>query len=360
MGSFLERSDIEVASKIGKIILLVFSFVYLFVAFIMFSNEHIFPAYIDVFLALFYAYSYLRISIKQINHIVFSLHFVCIIYAIFMVFYFGWGFGAQYFIIPCIAFCYVGQIQKRIFIYSIAIFEMLVFEFLYFFMEFKGYSLNNVLYIDGVDYNRVFYTIHSFTVCVIIICVMFFLKVKINKTIANKEIANDLLNVNASKDSLTNLLNRWAFVERIKVIKVNTPIHFAIIDIDFFKNINDTYGHSCGDDVLIRFATLVNDTFSKHTDMIARWGGEEFLVFAHSCDNETFYGLCEKFQNDLSNISFAKAGFKVSASIGCLHINKPFYYDKFSKYISDVDSLLYLAKNNGRNKIESKVIQNYE
>ncbi|WP_267524274.1 GGDEF domain-containing protein [Campylobacter sp. MG1] len=356
MGSFLENDDIEVAGRIGKFILLIFTFVYFLLAVLMLYNNHIFPACVNSSLALIYAYSYRQILTHQINSIIFSLHIVCILYAIFMVFYFGWSFGAQYFIIPCIAFCYVGKIQSRKLIYSIAILEMLIFELLYFFMEFKKYSLNNIFYINSMNFNVVFYITHSFIVCVIMIFVVYFLKVRKNRAIIIRENINELLRVSASTDPLTHLLNRWAFMERIKFINNHQPIHFALVDIDFFKKVNDTYGHNVGDEVLKTVAILINERFSKYTDMISRWGGEEFLIFAHSSNIDVFYNVCEEFRQELSNKKFAIEELNVSVSIGCMHIDGCFSYDNFDNYMKEVDKLLYLAKNSGRNRIERKVI----
>ncbi|MBZ7984891.1 GGDEF domain-containing protein [Campylobacter sp. Cr9] len=354
MNSILSSEDIVIASKIGKYILAIFSLLYLTLSAFFAYTGHTFPMYINLFLAFIYICFFIRQKTIGLNSIAYVVHCVCVIYSVFMVYYFGWSFGAQYYLIPCIAFCYVGKFDNKITIYSIAILESIIFELLYFFMEVQHFSLSNELVIYGKNINGVFYIIHSFVACVTIILVMYFVKVKAYKTIELKENINEALSINASTDPLTYLLNRWAFMEKVHLIKYKKPFHFAIIDIDFFKKVNDTYGHSVGDEVLRVTASCIKSNFSKYTDMIARWGGEEFLIFALGCSNEEFYEACNKFRLDLNNSKFCGGDFKVSASIGCLHIDNDFSYVDFDKYIKEVDDLLYKAKNSGRNRIVSK------
>lgn len=351
MGSFLSEEDLLVANKVGRYVLVLFSTIYLAVALLMFNTGNYYPFYVNLFLAFLYIYVFLNMKRLNLNHIVYTIHLVCIVYAIFMVLYFGWNYGAQYFLIPCIAFCYVGQFDNKKTVYFLAILESIIFELLYLFMEVKGYSFNTELVVFNQSANGIFYIIHSLIACFVIMIVMYFLKIKANKVIEKKEIINEALNINASTDPLTYLLNRWAFMEKIHLIEYKKPFHFAIIDIDFFKKVNDTYGHSLGDEVLRIAASCIKANFSKYTDMIARWGGEEFLILAFGCSEEEFYKACDNFRNDFNQTKLCGGELKVSASVGCLHINKDFYYTDFDTYIKNVDELLYNAKNSGRNKV---------
>ncbi|MBT0881910.1 GGDEF domain-containing protein [Campylobacter sp. RM12640] len=357
MGSFLDQDDLVVAKKIARYILIIFSTLYFLLSILMGWLGHNYPMFVNLFLACIYLYSLKKLDLLEVNSLVYTVHFVCIVYAIFMVLYFGWSFGAQYFLIPCIAFCYVGQFENRKIIYTLAIFESIVFELLYIFMEVNKYTLQNQLYVLGYNINGIFYIIHSLFACLTIIIVMYFLKIKVYKTIETKENVNEVLSINASTDPLTYLLNRWAFMEKIHLIQYKKNFHFALIDIDFFKKVNDTYGHSVGDEVLRVTASCIKLNFSRYTDMIARWGGEEFLVFALGCSEEEFYEACNNFRKELKNNKFCAGDFTISASVGCLHVNGDFSYSNFDNYIKKVDELLYMAKNSGRNRIEAKRIE---
>lgn len=355
MGNFLSDNDIQIARKAGKAILISFGLIYFFLSLLMFVFNHMLPAFVNLFLSFVYLLTYKKSDENIINSIVVAIHFVCTIYVIFMVSYFGWGFGAQYFLIPCIAFCYVGQFKNKMNAYILAIIESIIFELLYFFAEVKKYSLNNQIYFNGYYLNDFYYVFHSFSACLVIVGVMYVLKVKISSVITKKENINDILSVNASTDPLTHLINRWAFMEKIRNVKNDSNFHFIIMDIDFFKKINDTYGHSVGDEVLKVTSSLIKKNFSQYTDMIARWGGEEFLIYASDCSADEIYKACDDLKKDLLNNSFNNGSFYATVSVGCVSINGNFVYDKLESYIKKADDLLYIAKNNGRNRLEREI-----
>lgn len=81
----------------------------------------------------------------------------------------------------------------------------------------------------------------------------------------------------AHVDMLTGLCNRRYFYERISELKDSTPVSLVLIDVDNFKSINDTYGHNVGDRVLQQFAEILRSN-TRNSDIVARWGGEEFAV----------------------------------------------------------------------------------
>ena len=126
----------------------------------------------------------------------------------------------------------------------------------------------------------------------------------------------------------------------------------AFIDIDHFKNINDTYGHNIGDECLVDVANVIADMCRRDTDIVARYGGEEFLLFFAS----------DKPQQDLDHIKSIHQAIEkrqkiytgnliqLTVSIGVVKV-----VDNFSKSIVDLISLadkqLYLSKDNGRNQI---------
>lgn len=161
------------------------------------------------------------------------------------------------------------------------------------------------------------------------------------------------------RDTLTGLLNRKTF--EVKINKVLSQMHqaakrkddkagqlyfLAIFDIDYFKKVNDEFGHLIGDEVLLMVSQLMTQTF-RDTDLIFRFGGEEFLgVF--ECSSPADIGqILERFRKKVSRFEFPQVG-KVTISSGYTMISAD---DGSSRIIDRADLALYYAKNNGRNRI---------
>lgn len=162
----------------------------------------------------------------------------------------------------------------------------------------------------------------------------------------------------ADYDQLTNLYNRHAFLQLsgmvINEVKSNNgKYNLAILDIDHFKNVNDTYGHNAGDLVLQQFADILRALSNKDI-VVGRWGGEEFVII--TSDNikyNEFTSMMEKLRIRVSKYKFKidnKKTIKITTSIGSTFSNN---YDEIQKVIKNADDNLYKAKNSGRNKLIS-------
>lgn len=156
-------------------------------------------------------------------------------------------------------------------------------------------------------------------------------------------------------DPLTGLYNRRHFedcVERefLRSKRYKNSLSFAIIDIDFFKKINDTYGHSCGDFVLKEVAYKILQTFRK-TDMVFRYGGEEFTVIITETPMEKAVIPLERLKKAICESEFLYHGqiIKLSVSIGLSEINNN--TQTVHELFESADKALYEAKKNGRNQI---------
>lgn len=152
-------------------------------------------------------------------------------------------------------------------------------------------------------------------------------------------------------DKLTGTYNRIKIDEclEIEAKRYNRYDHefgIIIIDIDFFKKVNDTYGHQAGDKVLQEFANLIKDNIRK-TDVLGRWGGEEFVVICIEIDKQNLLLLAEKLRNKIQEYDFYKAGRK-TASFGVTMYKKN---EKIENFINRADTALYEAKKTGRNKV---------
>ncbi|WP_371196367.1 diguanylate cyclase [Glaciecola sp. SC05] len=129
------------------------------------------------------------------------------------------------------------------------------------------------------------------------------------------------------------------------------PYCVAILDLDFFKKINDTYGHQKGDEILKQTAKLAQDSFRK-TDSLGRIGGEEFLFIFPDTPLGQGHRLLEKYSEQLLNVAkHANISQATTASIGLV---QPEENEAASSIISRADRALYKAKNNGRNQIVSE------
>lgn len=155
-------------------------------------------------------------------------------------------------------------------------------------------------------------------------------------------------------DPLTGLYNRRHFedcLERefLRSKRYKSDLSFAIIDIDFFKKINDTYGHSSGDYVLKEVAYLILQTFRK-TDMVFRYGGEEFAVIITETPLDKAVIPLERLRISVSENTFKYNGeqINVTISIGVSGVNED--TESVHQLFENADKALYMAKENGRNQ----------
>lgn len=155
-------------------------------------------------------------------------------------------------------------------------------------------------------------------------------------------------------DYLTQLSNRRAFHEEIEKMEKNFSIFnndYAIIffDIDHFKSINDDYGHTCGDVVLKKFASILKE-LTRTEDVIARYGGEEFIALVNYQDEIEIQRYIKRIKKSLkeTNFIYKDSVIKLNFSAGVGHRSK---YASYLEAKKTADELLYKAKHNGRDKI---------
>ncbi|MFA5340759.1 MAG: GGDEF domain-containing protein [Clostridia bacterium] len=157
----------------------------------------------------------------------------------------------------------------------------------------------------------------------------------------------------AESDQLTGIYNRVKFeLELNKIYEtglVDKQASMILLDIDNFKRINDEFGHLAGDKVLVKFAELFKSII-KEKDILARWGGEEFIVLLPETSLEEAVELAKKMKMQLSDYDFGDVK-DVTCSYGVVGINE--YPDKNS-LIHKVDKLLYKAKDQGKNQVISQ------
>ena len=173
----------------------------------------------------------------------------------------------------------------------------------------------------------------------------------------NSQLEGVLLKVEtlAITDSLTELFNRRHFGNTIekefnRTIRYQSPTSCLMIDIDYFKKINDEYGHRAGDLVLKEIAKIIKSCI-REIDTVARWGGEEFIVLLPETKQENALQSAKRILEAISNHQFSGIPGKITVSIGLASVPEA-SIDTADKLIHTSDLALYEAKDKGRNRIE--------
>jgi diguanylate cyclase (GGDEF)-like protein len=172
---------------------------------------------------------------------------------------------------------------------------------------------------------------------------------------------NQMLQRLSSLDGLTGVANRRHFdlvlkQEWRRAIRDATPLSLILIDVDFFKAYNDTYGHQMGDECLKRVADSLKGVLKRPTDLIARYGGEEFVVLLPKTDIEGASALAEEMRTAVEALRITHARSqvtdRVTISLGVATI-VPNRDSSSTELITEADQALYGAKQGGRNRVKS-------
>ncbi len=173
-------------------------------------------------------------------------------------------------------------------------------------------------------------------------------------------IDNSAINKKKNKDILTGALNRnnlhSIFTTQYELSRAtDNTFMIAMCDLDYFKNINDTYGHIAGDKMLKLFVDTVKEHI-RNSDLIIRYGGEEFLIILSAIQKEQSLLVLQKIRESfaLKILEFEQQNISATVSIGATEIipRREYRSDFVDEYLMIADKMLYLAKNNGRNRIE--------
>ncbi len=161
-------------------------------------------------------------------------------------------------------------------------------------------------------------------------------------------------------DGLTGIANRRMFDQRLETEwndsrRSGKPLSLIVLDIDYFKQYNDTYGHVAGDECLKRMAGLLKGIAQRPRDVVARFGGEEFILLLPETDDATARELAEKCSRGIAGLRIPHGGSGVSdlvtASVGVgTAVVGPGATAR--EFVESVDRMLYVAKSGGRNRIE--------
>ena len=181
----------------------------------------------------------------------------------------------------------------------------------------------------------------------------------LEQEINRREKVEQQLKVQAATDPLTKLFNRrqffdYAEIEISRSGRKNRPIAVMMMDIDHFKNVNDTYGHMVGDQVLLKLAEMFQEDLRKY-DIIARYGGEEFIALLPETDLNQCKIIAERVRWLVANTSmkFEQAELSITISIGtaCLDTDSD---RNLHELLESADRALYQSKRAGRNRVTTE------
>ena len=281
----------------------------------------------------------------RINLLIYAA--LCLLWVSWNVRAFGWGSGTQHFMTLLLVFVFFDVYEKPL--VKIVCFALLLF------FRVELFSLSQrfpAIYTMSAAANTVYQTTNTvcFFLMLAFMCIIF--STSIQDTERQLRIRNQTLYKEAGTDPLTGLPNRRAMIEQIQAFSRNSADQtfcVAIADLDFFKNVNDTYGHNCGDYTLVKLTEL----FTVHSDgrySVCRWGGEEFCFFMPGLNLDeagvVMNDLC--FAVERMKLSFEENEFSITVTIG---VEENDFSSPLDDLLKKADEKLYMGKEAGRNRV---------
>jgi diguanylate cyclase (GGDEF)-like protein len=209
---------------------------------------------------------------------------------------------------------------------------------------------------NGPQIQMVYFAVMLITLISTYLLVQQLTRMRNTSTQRKQELSEALarIQVLATRDDLTGLYNRRHMLEQLNIERhrsnrTGRPFCIAMIDIDLFKKVNDTYGHGVGDEVLSNVASAISVGL-RETDVVARWGGEEFLVMFTDTDCDTAEMVLARILKLLgtSPVSSSHPELRVTFSAGVTAFENE---ELLTRTVDRADRALYRAKTSGRNRI---------
>jgi diguanylate cyclase (GGDEF)-like protein len=175
-------------------------------------------------------------------------------------------------------------------------------------------------------------------------------------------VTNERLKELTEKDALTNVYNRYSLAEYAsniikKANKKRIPYSIVMVDIDFFKEYNDHFGHLEGDKCLIKVSQVLRKSLEDYNTYVYRYGGDEFLILLLNERSKEAYNIVDNVKNKVEQLgishTYSKCSSVVTITAGLVTINKPI--DDFNSIFALADKALYIAKKNGRNRTKQLI-----
>ena len=272
---------------------------------------------------------------------------ICCGWVFWNVQHFGWSSGVQHFLTLMVVLVFFNVYDKPL-TKCFWLILILAFRILLFSMS----QQVSAMYKMDTDANTIYQTVNTVAFFLMLACMCVIFSTSIQDTERQLRLKNQTLYKEAGTDPLTGLPNRRAMIETIeKYYKENgdKPFSVAIADIDFFKKVNDTYGHNCGDYTLVKLTELfVEHAMGRYT--VCRWGGEEFCFFIP----ETNLDDASTMMNDLCfavekmPLEYEDHQFSITITIG---VEEYDFASPLEDLMDSADEKLYMGKKAGRNRV---------
>lgn len=274
------------------------------------------------------------------------LNVYILIWIICNVICFGWNIGVQHFLVTLLMFCYFSKYQHEAakICYSILLVWLRIFLYYY-------CHSHEPFIILSSGTNDAFQIVNTLAIFGSIAMIAYIFSTD-TQALEGKLIEyNEKLQEQANTDMLTGLYNRRKTIEYLDTLLKSTEnqISICLCDIDFFKRVNDTYGHDIGDVVL----KTLSQTFQKELpkdSFISRWGGEEFLLIFPKLNGDEANIALENLRQKIKAIVFDGGieKFSVSMTFGLVEYD---YHSDLNTMLKQADEKLYIGKENGRDRI---------
>lgn len=296
---------------------------------------------IAVFLATFI------LSYHQRTFVSYCILNICLLlWVIFNVHMFGWGIGVQTFLFVLIVFCFFA-VYKHEFVKVIYVILLLGLRlYLYY------YCQNNDPGISITPQINDKFQIVNTVVNIWSLALLSYYFSTDTQALEGKLIEyNEQLKTQASIDPLTGLHNRRSTLEYLEKLLKNAEhqISICLCDIDFFKKVNDTYGHDVGDVVLKKIAEVFQKELPQDT-FVSRWGGEEFLLIFPNFNGDEASTALESLRRKIKKVVFEGGSdtFSVALTYGLVEYD---FQSDLTAILKEADEKLYLGKESGRDRI---------
>lgn len=313
---------------------------------IIFSNIKsllFYGSFLLLFIALFFMSYYYKTGI-----ILWSFCISTIVWIVAIVHCFGWNIGVQHFLMVLLILYFFSSYKKYInkVLFAVAICALRILLFYVYQKNIPVWQLStleeNVL--------QVLNTIMIFW-CISVISFIFS---KDSQELEGKLIEyNNQLQKQANTDTLTGLFNRRKAMDYMNSMVTNIGNEkgfcICICDIDFFKKVNDNYGHDFGDLVLKKIAEIFKEEM-QGKNMAARWGGEEFLLLFPECNGDEAYIIIEQIRHRIKETQMQKNDLKISVTM-TFGLAEYDYFNGLGATLQEADEKLYIGKEKGRDII---------
>lgn len=272
---------------------------------------------------------------------------VCIlIFTVVSVYYLGWNIGVQHFLAVLLVFVFFSKYKHEAAKLFYALFLFALRLILYFYCK-----INDPVVTLDANLSSVLQIVNSFFIFLSLGLIAYLFSTTTQEMEGKLIEYNRKLMKQANTDTLTGLYNRRRTMEYLEqLLKTpDTQISICLCDIDFFKRVNDTYGHDIGDEVLKKIAETFRKRLPPDT-FISRWGGEEFLlIFPRLNGDETIIAL-ETLRQKIKEIVFDGGieTFSVTLTYGLVEYD---YHSDITTLLKEADEKLYIGKESGRDRI---------